>query len=101
MSHFYGTLTGQAGEATRCGSKGSGVRTIAASWSGAIQVSLWYNARTGQDEYTVARVPWSGRGDIKIIATGIVGGGAQSRGRNGFIGRQDETSSCHHGIMYQ
>jgi hypothetical protein len=47
MAHFYGTLKGQAGEATRRGSKGSGLKVAAASWNGAVYVRLWHKA--GED----------------------------------------------------
>ena len=32
MSHYYGRLQGHRGEATRCGTKKSGVRVVARSW---------------------------------------------------------------------
>lgn len=62
MSHFYGVLRGQAGETTRCGSKVSGVRTVAASWHGAIAVHVWFDEKTGEDRYRVDRIPWCGNG---------------------------------------
>jgi len=41
MSQFYGTLNGQARTvATRRGSKNSGVTATAASWAGAVRVSV-------------------------------------------------------------
>lgn len=33
MSHYYGRLQGHRGEATRCGTKKSGVRVVARSWN--------------------------------------------------------------------
>ena len=79
MSHFYGTLQGQAGEATRCGSKRGGLTTYAASWAGAIKVEIWHNETTGQDEYLVQRTSWQGRGDSKVVASGIVGGARRKK----------------------
>lgn len=38
MSHFYGTVQGNRGEATRGGSKNSGMDTATASWEGSVQV---------------------------------------------------------------
>lgn len=73
MSHFYGTIHGQAGEATRRGSKASGVTIVAASWSGAIQVQLWYDAEANIDRYTVSQIPWHGSGYPHNITEGIVG----------------------------
>ena len=51
MSHFYGTLQGNRGEATRCGTKNSGLVTYAASWSGAIRTHLWYDHQIKRDRY--------------------------------------------------
>ncbi len=53
MAHFYGTLKGQAGEATRRGSRNSGLRVTAASWQGAVYPYLWHDEKTGKDCYRV------------------------------------------------
>lgn len=73
MSHFYGTLQGQRGEATRTGSKGSGVTTYAASWSGAIRTQIYHNGDTGLDMYRVTQERWHGSGIHEVIAEGVVG----------------------------
>ena len=73
MSHFYGTLRGSRGEATRCGTKKSGLVTYAASWSGAIRTHIWHDAQLGQDKYEVWLAPWKGAGDSKLLARGVVG----------------------------
>jgi hypothetical protein len=44
MAHFYGTINGQRGQASRLGGKASGLTTYAASWQGAVKVSLWYDS---------------------------------------------------------
>lgn len=49
MSTFYGTVEGQRGPATRCGSRSSGIRTAAQSWNGSVIVSLCYAERDGED----------------------------------------------------
>ena len=72
MSHFYGTVVGQAGEAGRRGSAKTGVKTHAASWDGAIRVELHVNDN-GQDCYTVKQVPWKGKGVETVIAWGVLG----------------------------
>jgi hypothetical protein len=41
MAHFRGTLRGQRGEASRLGSKSSGLLGKLASWQGAVKVDLW------------------------------------------------------------
>lgn len=68
MSHFYGTLKGQAGEATRRGSKRSGLVTYAASWAGAIRVEL--SVRDDMDYALVSVVPWRNRGTTKLLYDG-------------------------------
>ncbi len=73
MSHFYGTLQGSRGQATRCGAKNSGLQTLAASWSGAIEVNIDHNEKTGEDYYRIYATPWHGQGDSFEIARGIVG----------------------------
>lgn len=73
MSHFYGTLKGNRGEATRCGTKGSGIDTYAASWRGTIHVRVFYNEKTGKDMCIVAKTTWRGAGEHKILYSGPVG----------------------------
>lgn len=38
MAHFYGNLKGSRGEATRCGTRQSGIRVSARSWAGSVTV---------------------------------------------------------------
>lgn len=73
MSHFYGTLQGTRGEATRCGSKGSGMTATAAGWGGAIETRLWHDEKAGVDRFEVRQRHWRGSGVSYTIATGIVG----------------------------
>ena len=62
MSHFYGTLQGSRGEATRC----------AAGWDGAIRVQV-YQDHEGNDRYTVDLVPWQNSGgQSRQLADGIL-----------------------------
>lgn len=72
MSHFYGSLHGSRGEATRCGTKNSGLTTTAASWSGAVQTRLYQNS-DGEDCYVVELTPWRGAGVSQVLARGLVG----------------------------
>lgn len=73
MSHFYGTPQGCRGEATRCGSKASGVVTYAAGWGGAIRVSVRHDSETGEDVFSVRQTRWHGSGVDEEIAHGILG----------------------------
>jgi hypothetical protein len=73
MAHFYGTLNGSRGEATRCGTKNSGMRAVAASWSGAVESELFVDPATGEDFVEVSLIPWHGVGVREIIYRGPVG----------------------------
>ncbi len=73
MSHFYGTLQGTRGKATRCGAKSSGITTQAASWSGAIETRLYFDEETGKDMFEVYMIPWHGRGESQMLVRGEVG----------------------------
>ena len=73
MSHFYGVLQGNRGEATRCGTKSSGVNVTAAGWGGAIEVTIWHNPETGKDMYHVWLRPWQGSGgNTQLLASGVL-----------------------------
>ena len=74
MSHFYGMLQGNRGEATRMGSKASGITTHTASWEGAIRVHAYHNEDTGEDMVLVKMVPWKGNGIYGKIFEGKIGG---------------------------
>ena len=73
MAHFYGTLNGSRGEASRCGDKGSGLTAYAASWSGAIKTTMYVNPK-GQDCFKVEEVEWEGKGQRRLLAEGVLGG---------------------------
>lgn len=71
MAHFYGTLQGNRGETTRCGSKNSGLETWSAGWNGAVRVQLYH--RDGQDYVRITKQPWQGAGEFKLIYEGPLG----------------------------
>ncbi len=71
MSHFYSVISGQAGTATRCGSKSSGVMAVAASWRGSIRVHLWHGD-DGKDYFQVWQEPWHGQGITECLADGVI-----------------------------
>lgn len=73
MAHFYGTLQGARGEATRGGSKQSGIETYTASWEGAVNVRLWYDKDANADMAEVSLVKWHGRGASHVLYHGPVG----------------------------
>ena len=72
MSHFYGTMQGSRGQATRCGTKNSGMEVVAAAWGGAIRTMLYVDEQ-GRDCYRVEQVQWQGAGEYRLIAEGVVG----------------------------
>ena len=72
MAHFYGILQGSRGRATRCGTRTSGMETTAASWNGAVSVSLY--ERDGMDFARVELTPWHGRGTSRVLYDGLVNG---------------------------
>jgi len=74
MSHFYATIQGSRGMATRQGSKKSGMTSYTASWQGCVRVRLW--EADGVDMADVSLETWHGRGaypDI-VLYHGPVGG---------------------------
>lgn len=72
MSKFYGVLEGSRGKVTRCGTRNSGLKTIAASFAGAIRVDI-YEEDCGTEKFCVTMTPWLGRGDNASLITGILG----------------------------
>jgi len=73
MAHFYGTLSGRAKTVgTRCGTKTSGIATVAASWQGAVSTTLYEHE--GTDYALVQLIPWHGSGQTKVLYRGPVGG---------------------------
>lgn len=72
MAHFYGGVHGCRGEATRLGTKASGLSAFAASWEGAVKVMLY--EREGKDYARVRLTPWNGAGVERTLYDGPVGG---------------------------
>lgn len=86
MAHFYGTLQGQRGQASRCGSKSSGIESYTASWSGAVRCYAYVDENTGEDWVTIALSPWHGRGISKTLYDGPINGKETIAGTNGKNG---------------
>ncbi len=53
MAHFIGYIKGQRGEASRLGSKKSGLDATANGWHIGARICLRHNDETGKDELTV------------------------------------------------
>lgn len=73
MAHFYGTIKGTRGEASRLGGKSSGLQTYAASWAGAVRVYLYVND-AGVDMARVSLTKHRGSGLDRELYNGPVGG---------------------------
>ena len=55
MSHFYAGIQGNRGEATRGGSKDSGISGHIRGWSIGARVAIYHNEETGKDIVQVYR----------------------------------------------
>jgi hypothetical protein len=77
MSHFYGTLKGCRGQATRCGSKDSGVAVQAASWCGSGFAYVYRNEAKGEDWVRIGLEAWHGRGRNVVLYDGPVDGSGE------------------------
>jgi hypothetical protein len=64
MSHFYGSLQGSRGPATRCGSRASGIRASARSWTGSVTVDL--DDVDGVTYATIRATPGSAQGGRQL-----------------------------------
>jgi hypothetical protein len=73
MAYFYGTLNGSRGEATRCGTKQSGMETYCAGWSGAVRCQS-YIGKDGKDKVRIEFKRWRGQGTDKLIYDGDMDG---------------------------
>lgn len=75
MSHFYGTVQGNRGEASRGGSKHSGMTTHCASWAGSVRCNAYQNAE-GIDCVRVTLGTWQGRGQSpsRLLYEGPISG---------------------------
>ena len=49
MSHFYSRIKGSRGEATRCGTKSSGIRANATGWDIGGTCKVHFNPQLGTD----------------------------------------------------
>lgn len=72
MAHFFGSIQGNRGEATRLGSKDSGLEIVAASCQGSVRIRLF--ERDGIDFATVALDQWHGSGQCLTLYSGPVRG---------------------------
>ena len=75
MAHFYADIKGCRGEASRLGSKASGIIAHVASWAGSVRVSISHDEKTGEDWACVSLEPWhNGAGVSRLLYSGPVSG---------------------------
>ena len=74
MSHFYGTLKGARGEATRCGTRTSRMETHCASWEGAVRCYAYVRGENGPDCVLVELTTWHGAGRNVVLYDGPISG---------------------------
>lgn len=67
MSHFYDSIQGNRGEATRCGTKDSGMTAHIRGWNIGVAVSLYVDSK-GRDVVQVYRTTGSSGCDRERIA---------------------------------
>ncbi len=78
MGHFRATIHGNCGEASRLGTKKSGLRVTAASWNGAIGIDLWHDQKEGVDMAEVRlQQHVNGAGVRELLYRGPVSGKPQ------------------------
>lgn len=71
MAHFFGSIEGNRGKATRLGSRDSGMSATAAGWKGAIKTRIYHEE--GVDHYVVELIPWqSSGGNTQVLARGVL-----------------------------
>jgi len=73
MAHFYGKLMGGRKEIHRTGTPKSGMSATVASWEGAVSIDAWHDKKTGKDMVSVAKRPWQGVGETKLLYAGKIG----------------------------
>ena len=74
MAHFRAIIQGNRGQASRLGSKASGIEAYVASWQGAVAVRLSHDAETGKDTVSVMLTPHQGVGTVQTLYHGPIGG---------------------------
>ncbi len=70
MAHFIGTIKGNKGEASRLGSKDSGMRAVVNGWNFGCEVIISHNKETDKNEINIWTTSGSnGKRTAKFIGT--------------------------------
>ena len=59
MAHFYATIKGSHGEASRLGTKNSGIHARVNGWDCGVEIIAEYNESTNEDVFTIWRTSGS------------------------------------------
>lgn len=73
MAHFYGTVKGGRGTASRLGHKKTGLVTTAQTWSHTVTTALQYDEATGRDMLSVC-VSADDGSSIRCLYSGFLDG---------------------------
>ena len=65
MAHFRGAIQGNRGEASRLGTKSSGICANIDGWTTGVTVNIWYDEEAGVDRVRVQRTGGSGYGEYE------------------------------------
>ena len=68
MAHFYAGIHGNRGEATRLGTKSSGITAFVNGWSTGVRVTISYDKDTDQDVVYIRRTAGSGYGSCPDLS---------------------------------
>lgn len=74
MAHYYGTIQGRRGKASRLGDKRTGITVVAASWQGCVKTTLYHREADATDCALVELAPWQNVGTRKVLYDGPVNG---------------------------
>jgi hypothetical protein len=74
MSHFYGSMKGSRGEATRCGTKSSGISVHLRGWTSGVRVYGYHDERTGRDVFKVYQTSGSNAKKVDLLLGTLRGG---------------------------
>jgi len=64
MAHFRATVQGNRGEASRLGTKGSGMDADINGWDSGVSVRASYNRENSRDEFSIYLTGGSGYGSV-------------------------------------
>ena len=68
MSHFYSSIQGHKGEATRCGTKNSGITAVAKGWDIGGEIECKFSQHLQTDVVYLYRTHGSNRGGRVLVA---------------------------------